>query len=62
MDLHEKIAQLAYELYEKNGKIEGRELDHWLEAEKMIKESVRLNAETKNATKGERRRGHRRKI
>jgi DUF2934 family protein len=62
MDLYEKIAQLAYELYEKSGKIGGRELDHWLEAEKMIKESVRLNSDTKIAPKGERRRGHRRKI
>jgi DUF2934 family protein len=62
MDLHEKIAQLAYELYEKSGKIGGSELDHWLEAEKIIKESVRINADTQNAPKGERRRGHRRKI
>lgn len=37
MDLHEKIAKLAYELYEKAGRVEGRDLDNWLEAERVIK-------------------------
>jgi hypothetical protein len=37
MDLHEEIAKLAYELYEKGGRVEGRNLDNWLEAERIIK-------------------------
>lgn len=36
MNLHEEIAKVAYELYEKSGRIEGRDLDNWLEAEKIV--------------------------
>ncbi|GIW47627.1 MAG: hypothetical protein KatS3mg078_1504 [Deltaproteobacteria bacterium] len=36
--LHELIEKKAYELYEKRGKQEGRALDDWLEAERIIKE------------------------
>ena len=28
---------MAYELYEKSGKIAGRDLDNWLEAENIIR-------------------------
>ncbi len=37
MDLHEKIAKLAYQLYEKSGRIEGQDLYNWLEAERIMK-------------------------
>lgn len=37
MDLHEEIAQVAYELYEKSGRIAGRDLENWMEAEKIVK-------------------------
>ncbi len=33
---HNKIAQKAYELYEKRGCGDGRDLDDWLEAEKVL--------------------------
>ena len=36
VDLEEEIRKIAYELYEKSGKIAGRDLDNWLEAEKII--------------------------
>lgn len=36
MNLHEEIAKLAYELYEKGGRLGGNELANWLEAEKMV--------------------------
>lgn len=36
MDLHEEIRKVAYELYEKNGRRGGRELENWLEAEKIV--------------------------
>jgi hypothetical protein len=39
MDLNDEIAKLAYELYEKSGRTKGRDLDNWLEAERMIKTS-----------------------
>jgi DUF2934 family protein len=34
--LQNEIAQLAYELYEINGRIEGRDLANWVEAERII--------------------------
>lgn len=32
---HEEISRLAYELYEREGKPEGKALDHWFNAESM---------------------------
>ena len=37
INLHTEIAQVACELYEKSGRVEGRDLDNWLEAEKIVK-------------------------
>jgi len=37
MDLHEEIAKLAYELYERSGRAEGKDRENWLEAEKIVK-------------------------
>lgn len=34
--LHEEIAKLAYELYEKSGRLEGRDLENWCEAERIV--------------------------
>lgn len=36
MKQHDLIAQVARELYMKNGKIEGHDLDNWLEAESIV--------------------------
>ena len=36
MKRHKEIQQLAHELFEKSGRVHGRELDHWLEAERTI--------------------------
>lgn len=36
MDLHDEIARVARELYEKGGCIQGRELENWLEAERIV--------------------------
>ena len=41
MDLHDEIARTAHELYEKSGWIPGRDLENWIEAEKIVKS--RLN-------------------
>ncbi len=34
--LEEEIRQVAYELYVKSGCIAGRDIDNWLEAEKIV--------------------------
>jgi len=36
MNLYDEIARLAYELYEKSGCIPCREIENWLEAERMV--------------------------
>jgi hypothetical protein len=36
MDFYDEIARVAYALYERDGRIDGRDLDHWLEAEMIV--------------------------
>ncbi len=36
-NLYDEIALVARELYEKNGRVGGRDLDNWLEAEKIVR-------------------------
>lgn len=36
MSMHSEIEKLAYELYQRCGCVCGHELDHWLEAEKVV--------------------------
>ena len=36
MDLHGEIAKVAHELYEKSGRLVGRDLDNWLDAERIV--------------------------
>ena len=38
--LTDMIRKKAYELYEKRGKKQGRDMDNWLEAERMIKQKM----------------------
>ena len=35
--LHQRIAELAYILYERSGFQDGKDLEHWLEAERQVK-------------------------
>ena len=35
--LHQGIAELAYILYERSGFQDGKDLEHWLEAERQVK-------------------------
>ena len=37
MKRHREIQKLAYELFEKSGQVHGREIEHWLEAERIIR-------------------------
>jgi len=36
INLHTEITKAAFELYEKSGRVEGRDLDNWLEAEQIV--------------------------
>ncbi len=36
MNLQEEIRKVAYELYEKSGRIGGREVENWVEAERIV--------------------------
>jgi len=37
-NIHDEIAKVAYELFEKSGKMYGYELENWLAAEKIVME------------------------
>ena len=37
MDIHEETEKKAYELWEQSGRIPGRDLDNWVEAERIMK-------------------------
>jgi hypothetical protein len=41
MKWYDEIAKIARELYEKSGKVEGHDLDNWLEAEKIVMKQYR---------------------
>ena len=43
-DMHDEIARVAHELYEKTGRADGNELKNWLEAEKIVMEKHELHA------------------
>jgi len=47
--LYDEIARIAYDLYEKNGRVDGHELDNWLEAERIV---MSLHAEEKKLETG----------
>ena len=38
--LTDMIRKKAYELYEKRGKKQGRDMDNWLEAERIVKQKT----------------------
>jgi ribosomal 50S subunit-recycling heat shock protein len=46
-NLHDEIAALAYELFENKGKVGGSDIDHWLEAERLVRAryAARVNDE-----------------
>ena len=57
MKFYDEIAKIARELYEKSGKIEGRDLDNWLEAERIVmarcREQEKHEAESPSTQKKE---------
>lgn len=49
------IEKIAYELYEKSGKMHGHDFDHWLEAERIVaawQEQQKAETEGKWRTSG----------
>src|SRR5690242_15825273 len=42
-EMFDRIAKRAYEIFEAKGRIKGRELEHWLEAESELFESTVVN-------------------
>lgn len=36
MNLYEEIRKVAHDLYEKSGRVGGRDFENWLEAEKIV--------------------------
>ncbi len=42
--MHDEIARVAYELYEKKGMVHGHDLGDWLEAEKIVMEKHERHA------------------
>jgi hypothetical protein len=51
MDLYNEIAKVAYELYEKNGCLCGRDLEHWLEAERIVMSRLAEQEKKKSTSK-----------
>jgi hypothetical protein len=37
MSLHDEVAKVAYDLYEKSGRVDGRDTENWHEAERKIR-------------------------
>jgi hypothetical protein len=35
-NINDEIAKVAHELYEKGGRVHGRDVQYWLEAEKIV--------------------------
>jgi hypothetical protein len=42
-DLYEEKVKVASELYEQSGRVDGRDLENWLEAEKILKTEIHSN-------------------
>jgi len=47
MDLNDEIAKVAYELFERDGRRDGKDKEHWCEAEEIVR--ARHAAEGKKA-------------
>ncbi|MCL5023241.1 MAG: DUF2934 domain-containing protein [Nitrospirae bacterium] len=51
--LHDEIAKVAYELYEKKGRLEGRHHEDWMEAENIVKARYAKAEQRKPPRKGD---------
>lgn len=39
-ELRARVARLAFSLYERRGRVDGHDVDDWIEAENMIREAM----------------------
>jgi hypothetical protein len=52
MDYYDEIAKVAYDIFEREGKIHGRHFEHWIEAEIIVTTRYReMKNEEQNDTK-----------
>jgi len=49
--MKEEIAKVAYELYERDGKQDGKAQEHWLEAERIVKNRLAEQGKAENVGK-----------
>jgi hypothetical protein len=49
-NLFEETIKVASELYEKNGREEGFDIENWLEAEKIVRTAMKINNDNLNNT------------
>jgi len=47
-NLYEETVRIATELYEKSGRVEGRDLENWIEAEKIVFEATNVRADAQS--------------
>lgn len=52
--LRQRIAEKAYELYQKRGQSHGHDLDDWLEAERLVLSEIRSLAQSRAKKPGKR--------
>ena len=45
MDMRKEIARKAYEIYERNGRSDGHDMDNWLEAERLVMSMIKQDAD-----------------
>ncbi len=50
-NVHDEIEQVAYELFEKRGRVHGHELQDWLDAETIVSARSAKGTEKENSTK-----------
>ncbi len=56
---HDEIAKVAYELYVNGGFMQGRDLEYWLEAERIVEAEVPSASDAqKKVRRGGRKSGH----
>jgi len=46
--LYLEITTVAYDLYERSGRVEGRDIDNWLEAERIVRTLWKIAGEDGN--------------
>jgi hypothetical protein len=48
MNLYKEIFTVARDLYERSGRVKGRDLDNWLEAERIVRTLRKIAGEDDN--------------